>query len=265
MPPQLGPQYDLAARLTYLEQRLARLEQNGLGQAFSSTQSDGSPGLAIQQATTASGATVTRWYQGPNTSRDPNTGLHPALMYIGQLVDGVTHTPLDNGVIVFYPDEAHQMVNLSPNGVQLFGNDGGQIFSNDTTSGAGLARPYLPYPHPGPTDALKWPTTSAGSWGEIARSLVNWQHPRVYVTGSVYAPTGVTGDAHVVLRDSNFNTLVTGATHTASNGGFANFGEYLTLPSGNNGQFGYISVEAQVSGGTGQVYADTQGIYGVQS
>lgn len=257
---QLGPQYDLAKRIAQLEQLVAQLAANQLGQAFSATQSDGSLGMAMLQSTQGAGATQTVWYQGPNSPRDPNTGQHPLLVYIGQTVVGGVFS--DNAVIFLYPSGVESMT-VGAGGVGVLDTRGNVVFTTDAPSGQGLGRPWIPIQAPVVADASKWPSTTATSWGEIARSYVNEQHPKIQWAADGYCPTG-TGQVQMLVRDFSNNVMASGPVHTVSSG-FGAWTDVLTLPDGFDLQDHYISVMAQMTSGTGSIASQTWELYGRQS
>ena len=256
--PNLGPDYDLAVRLKRVEDTLARMGLNPLGQALSASQSDGTLGMSVLQD--FAGITVTRWYQGPSTPKDPQTGQHPMLIYIGQTVSG--GLPSDNAMLCFYPSGGESMV-VGTGGVGVLDTKGNTVFTPDQTAGEGLATPWIPLPMPQVADASKWPSTTATSWAEIARCYPLDQHPKIQWSGSSYAPSG-TGQVQLVVKDFSSNVLASSPVHTASSG-FAQWTDVITMPAGQYGQNHFISVMAQLTSGTGSVGAITYSLYGRQS
>lgn len=253
---QLGPEYDLAVRLAALEARLAALESNGLAQALSMTQSDGSVGMALgQDEATGSG----RWifYQGVTTSRDPETGLHPTLMYVGELYS--SGTPVDSGMIMYRPDGSQSMT-VGAGGAGFLDKGRRTVVSTDETSGEGLARPHIPLPTPQATDSSKWITTTAAGWTEIAASVAEMQQPKIRWDGEA---TG-TGDVQLLVKDfSSGATLASSSVWSPGGGPFA-WPDTFSLPAGLFGQKVVLSVQARATGGTSVSYV-TRALYGVQS
>jgi hypothetical protein len=261
--PNLGPQYDLAQRLSKLEQLVQALAGNQLGQAFSATQSDGSLGLTIQQNTAGAGSLGTRWYQGPNTARDANTGQHALLLYIGQLFVG--GTPIDNGVLL-YRANGGQIAALGAGGFEFHdltssSTSGGNIVvSTDQASGEGLATPWVALPTPVETGVAYWPHTNGS--GVVAQSYFHAQHPKVWWSASCTADAGTSGTVSLTL--SNGSQSVTTPNFSAVNGSFTGIDVVLTLPKPFYGQSWSASVNVSASGG-GNVYVQTNALSGRQS
>lgn len=255
--PYLGPDYELAARLRRIEDQLSRLAANPLGQAFSSSQSDGSVGLVIGQYNGGSGATALQFFQGPNTPRDPNTNQHPLMLYIGQIEAGGVLE--DNGVLMYYPSGT-QLAALGQDGL-VFSDPGGRVVvSNDQTAREGLARPWIPLGQPAPTLYALWPHSSVS--GLIAELFFNAQHPKVYWNGSVAGDAGVTGSVQMTITVGSHS--VTGATHTFA-GTQTNFSETLTLPQPFFDYTATVQINGTITGGTGNLYCNTWQLVGCQS
>lgn len=194
--PQLGPEYDLARRLDRIERALSTVLQ-GLGQSFSSTQSDGTLGLEIMQDQSNQGATVTAWFQGPRTAVDPQTGQHPPLLVIGETVVG--GVPGDSAVIGYYPSGNTSMT-LGAGGLGIFDATNNVVFTPDQTAGQGLSRPYIPgvfYR----SDYPDWPTVTGSAFATKYRARMPKQHPKLLVY--CYASTdgtGTTGQVQVLVN-----------------------------------------------------------------
>lgn len=261
--PALGPDYDLAVRLRRLEDAVARLQANPYGQAFSSTQSDGSIGVQISEDPT-SGATAMVFLQGPTSSRDPNTNQHPMLLYIGQLYSG--GQPVDSGAIWYRPTGTESAV-IGNKGVQIFDPKGNRMFGTDEyasgSSGEGLTDPFLNLPFPVALDAAKYPKTTSGSWTSIAQMEFIAVHSRLFHYARTYADSGTTGNARIQLVDGNANVVATGATAGIASGTFGSMADTLALPAGFYRQGYTLNVQAQVTSGTGNVYAQTFVCYGL--
>lgn len=252
----LGLDYDLAKRLAAVERAVKLLAGNQLAQAFSATQSDGSVGLSITQA--SNGATSFRVYQGPSTARDPNTGLHAALLYIGQLV--VNGQPSTSGLILTRPT-GKQIMTAGAGGFGLFDAQQNLIFAPDETSGVGIALPWLALPTPQPLGTSTWPGTTSTSWTAIAQASVNLQQPKIRWSASVYCPPGVSGEVQLMLPSG----VPLGQVWPCGPG-FTGIGEVCTVPAGTAflAETGVI-VNAAVTAGSGQVQCQVFGLWGRQS
>jgi hypothetical protein len=255
---QLGPQYDLAARLAALEDQVRRMQSNGLGQAFSSTQSDGSVGMQIGQNPNGSGATATQWYQGPTTSRDPNTGLHPGLAYIGELFSG--GVSVDSGAIFARPDGSTSMV-IGNRGVQIVDKFNNTVVGTDefgaSPTGKGLAYPLIGYGPALPSVGTNWPSTTAASLSSVAILSFPAQHAQVAWSGQVYCPAGTTGQVQVQI-----NNGAAGPVHSCG-AGYTTIGPEL-IPLGTWGVRQGLTLTglAAVTSGAGPIYFGINGVWG---
>lgn len=260
--PNLGPSADLAVRLANLEDQVRRLQQNPLGQAFSATQSDGSVGLQVYQDPTT-GSLNWVLYQGPNSTRDPNTGLHPIMAYLGQLFSG--GVPVDSGVLFNRPNGVQSAV-IGNRGVQIFDAKHNQVFATDEYAsgsfGEGLQEPSIPIPLPVPVAVLSWPKTNTS--GTLAESSFRAQHSHVFYSGFGYCDAGTTGTVQVVIQDSTGATVATGTSYAMSNAAVQGFGETLALPAGFFSAGYTMKVNASASGG-GNTYAQLVAAYGTSS
>lgn len=252
--PNLGPEYDFAARLRRLEQLVGLIAGNPLGQAFSSTQSDGSVGISITQNAQGNRATALQFYQGPTTSRDANTGLHPVLMYIGQLWSN--GQPVNSGIIMYRPN-GRQIATFGDGGPALFDAAGNRMLTTDETAGWGIQDPWIPLPTPVPSGLSSWPSTAATAWTTIASSNAYIQHAKIRWNGWGYAPSGVTGQFRLLVNGQQY-----GQVWSATNQ-YTAIAEDIALPAGNQWLNGYeVDLQAQVTAGTGTVSGQVYGVYG---
>lgn len=81
--------------------------------------------------------------------------------------------------------------------VQVFDRRGNVVLADDAALG-GLARPYIPYPLPGPADAARWESTGSTDWTTLYRGPGLVQHPRLHC---VVAAEGTTGAEVRLLVD----------------------------------------------------------------
>lgn len=249
--PNLGPEFDLAQRLTALERAVRNLGGQAMLQAASSTQSDGTVGLFIGETT--GGATALIVYQGPGASTDPNTGQHPMLLYVGQL--DVNGSVANSGVIASRPNGI-EIMTLGDGGCGIFDAFQNLMLASDEVAGWGLRDPWIPLPTPAPATAGNWPYTTNTSWTTIASSSVVLQHPRVKWNGYGYMGAG----------SAQFRLLVNGqalgAVFTATNG-YVPIAEEFNLLAGSQWQNGVeVDLQAQVTSGTGNAAGQVTGIYG---
>lgn len=248
---QLGPNYDLAQRLKRVEDYIARQQQNPIGQAFSATQSDGSIGLQISQTTNGAGATALVVYQGPQTARDPSTGQHPMLLWLGQL--WVNGAPSDNGAIFFRPDGTESVI-IGDRGVQIVDKGGKTVVSSDENSGEGLATPWIELGQPTSSHFSHWPYTNSGTSALIAEKFFQAQHPKIYWNASVAGDPGVSGTVQATIT-VNGQTVQSGSY--SYSGSQVNISELITLPQPFFGHAATFAINGSLSGGSGNLYCAT--------
>jgi hypothetical protein len=197
---------------------------------------------------------VDTFYVGPITPALPDGSYQPGV--IVRRNDGTTALLLWDPI----PDPG------GPNGYSQFlgwyDRTGHAIVTDDTDSGQGIARPWLPLPLPQSTLIASWPSTSSTTDGIIAESQASLQQVKLWWNASTIADPGVTGT--VQLKISYGSTTVTSDPHPiTATLGFIN--DVITLPDGFFGQSAVIDVMAHVTGGTGKVYCQTWTLYGRQS
>lgn len=262
MVPNLGPQYDLAARLAALEDTVRRMQSNPLAQAFSMTQSDGSVGMELgQDPGTGSG----RWivYQGTTTSRDPNTDQHPIFMYLGELV---SNGKIVNTGAIFVRSGGQESMTIGDGGAGILDKTGWAVFTTDETAGEGIANPWIPLPALQPVDTSTWPATTATTWTTIAENEFRAQHSQIWWAADTYADTGTNGQVRVtVINIGDGSTVATGSTFSVTGGAFGSASDTFALPAGFWGQTYSLQLQAQVTSGTGNVRAGTFAAYGRSS
>lgn len=259
--PNLGPSFDLASRLAAIEDQLRRMQANPLGQSFSATQSDGSVGMSISQDIQGDGGTLTRWYQGPTTGRDPSTGQHPLLAYIGQVFVG--GAPVDSAMIFFRPGGSASLL-LGSRGVELLDTQSNQVFSTDeygsSPSGIGLNTPWIPLGQPIPAvpSNAGWPGTSASSMTEVSLLTFPAQHAQLTWYGYAWCPAGATGQVRVQL-----NNGAAGAIHTVG-AGFTPITETIALGAGSWSWQEVLTLtgNAALTSGTGPIQFAIHGVWG---
>lgn len=256
--PNLGPGYDLATRIKRLEDRLDRLAANPLGQNFSARQSDGSVGLQIGQDG-GTGATAMRFRQGTTTTRDPNTGEHPTLLYIGEVVSGGVYA--DSAAIFFRPNGSESAV-IGNRGVQIIDASSNTVVSSDENSAEGLGRPWIPLPTPASTRFAHWPAANSSSASLMAECFFDGQHPKVYWNASVGGDPGVSGTVQMTISSPS------GSVSTASysySGTQVDIDETLVLPKPFFDVGFTLQILGSVTGGTGNIYCQTWELVGRQS
>lgn len=258
---QYGPDYDFATRLRRIEDYLSRQMQNQIGQALSTTQSDGSIGIQIGQD--SGGAAGLTFRQGPGTPRDASTDQHDIFAYLGQIYSGGTLE--DAGALFYRPDGSQSQV-IGNRGTQIIDPHGHQVVTTDeygsSPSQIGLNTPWLNLGQPQPLDASKWPQTTSTSLAEVSLLAFPAQHAQISWYGTTYCPAGTTGEVQVTV-----NNGAAGATH-AVGAGFTNIGpETIPLGSGLWSWQEMLQVigNAQVTSASGYVAFMIYGVWGAGS
>lgn len=254
---QLGPAYDQAVRLRNLEERLARLEGNELGQAFSTTQSDGSVGMQLGQYAGNNGANAMLFYQSTDTPRDSQTGQHPTFLYVGEVYS--SSGPNHAGAVFFRPDLSESAV-VGSSGLQILDKVGNRVVGSDeygtSPSGKGLNSPWVSCGAPIANDVAKWPQTTSASLVNVSILSFPTQHANITWTGQAYCPTGTTGQVQVQL-----NSGAAGPVHTVGSG-FTTITETIPLGTWSFQQVLALTGNAAVTAGAGPIYFGIYGVWG---
>lgn len=131
-----------------------------------------------------------------------------------------------------------------------YDRSGNAVMTDDTVSGQGLGRPYLPgvaYP----SQARHWPSGGTTGWEPLYRVMHNKQQPRLFARAWGSCDTaGTTGQMRLMVDGNQL-----GATQNVN---AAAVTEFAFGPAPVAGTFGqYLSVELQVqrTAGTGAVQA----------
>lgn len=141
--------------------------------------------------------------------------------------------------------------NMPVQPIRMWDAKGNIIFAEDAQN-FGLAKPYLPYPLPGPEDATKWQSTGSTSWQTLYSSQAIIQHPRLYCKID-YAFAGDGGEIRLLVNDQQVG------------------------PTGKNGLWFYekigvaydadvtFKVQARAANSKSTVWCIPRALYGVQS
>ncbi|GGZ13446.1 hypothetical protein [Streptomyces nitrosporeus] len=73
--------------------------------------------------------------------------------------------------------------------VQILDRRGNVVVADDAVQG-GLARPYIPYPLPGPAGAARWESTGSTEWTTLYQGPGIVQHPRLHCVVAAEGSTG---------------------------------------------------------------------------
>ncbi|MER7153756.1 hypothetical protein [Streptomyces lydicus] len=138
-----------------------------------------------------------------------------------------------------------------------------QVIADDTVSGAGLARPYLPV-QMGPSIQSGWdywPRNSTTTMAELWRGMIYKQQPRVVVVMDAAMDTsGATG-----FIEMRINGIAQGSpTSVDFNGNYYTLGPF-DLTSFAHMQQVAISVHGRRNTGTGTIRASVYSAYTIQS
>ena len=148
----------------------------------------------------------------------------------------------------------------------FYDRDGRSVFSEDTVSGSGLARPYLPVPmapaYQGGWDY--WPRTSSTTAQELWTAKMYKQQPKLIVTFRAAVDTsGATGVVDLTVGLANTTNVVASAT-VAFSVDYFTFGP-IDLTAYAHMQQLDVKLRAYRTAGTGTVRASLLSAYTVQS
>lgn len=147
--------------------------------------------------------------------------------------------------------------------LQWFDRAGHVVVSDDTNGGVGLATPYLPLANP--VDVISFPlsNTTAAAWTELARGVCYRHHPKFYA--QILAATDAGTTANVRIRYTASTVIGTAKSVGAGTTALLGWGPTALPAPATMPEFQNISIEAQVTGGTGRVGVRSLGIWGTQS
>jgi hypothetical protein len=136
---------------------------------------------------------------------------------------------------------------------------GNAVFAEDTTSGVGLALPYLPINF-APARFTDWLATTSAAYEDVHRATLKKQQPFAYVVvGHTADASGTTGQLQLTINGTSYGTptAVTFTVGTVTIGPFP-------LPGQFNDQV-ELRVQAQRTAGTGNVRCHILAASGIQS
>lgn len=136
---------------------------------------------------------------------------------------------------------------------------GNTVFADDTASGQGLARPWLPIPW------RTYPSTSTSSadFQTVAMAVLRKQHPKLDIDVWTTIPAGATAEYRVIA--STYTGLVTLFTGSAGEvlEGFTSWSD-LTVPGDYDDEI-YLLLQVRLASGTGPVSAEYGSIWARQT
>lgn len=138
----------------------------------------------------------------------------------------------------------------------FYDREGNNVFAEDTNSGAGLARPYLPLNAPVANDSTTWPKGFAATFTAIATSYnTKWQ-PRMRVFALTTVIGTATGDVQLAIDGNPWGAAVTAGSPLDVTD---------VIPDVRIGRQFQLEVQARRLTGTGSIAAQVFMIYGCQS
>lgn len=268
------PMAALARRIQSMERDVQELKQQLgalTGMTYSGNEIRLEPGT---QLTVADGALNVEGGDGVQVTAEGGISVFDqrtdkSVVYIGSNVNAA------NGVqqMVFevWRDDGTQVLGMADNGVvpghphqqalQWWDRQGNIVFADDTVSGQGLATPWIP--GGGFVDYLAAPTavTNSATYTSIQIAQYYKQHPNVVVALVIRSDTGTTGNVRLV--DENGAAIGAPIAVAAASFFIAQIG-----PAAVPGTWGLgknLFIQAQRTGGTGNIGVRGMSAYGVQS
>jgi hypothetical protein len=197
---------------------------------------------------------------------DPNSGNRVFFVGEGGMNDGsgrmqavVDLSRQDGTAALQLADDGTAPGHTIQQALQWFDRDGNTVAADDTLSGQGLARPYIPVGFF--TDNTVPTSTTTSTTFTTLQTLVGYkQHPKVAGQILVYADAGTTGAIQLVDQSSNVlftSTLISGQFNYVPFGPVAIAGTH-ELPIS-------LNIQGKVLTGAGKVGARGVAAIGVQS
>lgn len=144
-----------------------------------------------------------------------------------------------------------------------YDREGNLLLGDDTTSGRGIARPYIPWEVKDENGSDYTTPNSTASFLDV-HYISGWiQHPRMKVPMTVIAPS--TGAGEVQIVDDATGAVVAGPTAVATNTSIAPFYEFNVTPTTSMWEYHYFRVQTRRTSGTGNITSRVWSAYGVQS
>lgn len=211
----------------------------------------------------ATGATIS---SGGLTFIDPNTGNVTGQIGLGGFNDGSGRTQMrtafyraDGSLAFIIADLGSVPGHTFAQALQLFDRLGNIWAADDTTSGQGIAKPYIPIGFF--TDNTVPTSTTTSTSFTTLQTLVGYkQHPKVIMQVLVYADSGTTGVIQVVDQAGN---VLGSTTLTSGQFGYVTFGPVAL--AGAHELAVSLNIQGKVTSGAGKVGARGVSAHGVQS
>lgn len=187
------------------------------------------------------------------------TPMGEDLLYLGRVQPDRENGAPQQGLLLRRDDGSLALTVLTPDPgstpvqpVRIFDRRGNTVFADDAER-YGLARPYLAYPLPGPTDTARWASAGTTDWTTLYRGTGIAQHPRLYCR------IGVAGGAGSAVR-----LLVDGVPTGPEGGPGADLDFTEVLPAEYGGTVTF-EVQARVAATGDTVRCLPLALYGVAS
>lgn len=141
----------------------------------------------------------------------------------------------------------------------IYDRAGNILFSDDTDSGQGIARPYLAYAFYSGRFTDTPSVTSSGTFETLWQAVGYKQNPRLFVGASSLADSGITGEVRVLVNGTQLGTTqaVTASPVAHSFGPAAIPGSHMSSLT--------IQIQARVTAGTGNLRVLPSSANGFQS
>jgi hypothetical protein len=231
----------LTAQIEDLRRRVRQLEA---GNRLSMAQIGGPSGGRLQVVDRAGNVIA---YIGEFLPAQPDGDPQPGLYF-----------RREDGTLAFAIFDPAPLVNGYHQFWGLYDRGGNLIASEDTTSGQGLARPYLPFPFVNVTTTT-WPTTTSATMVDLQYAIHDVQHPQVEVWVQAAVDAATVGEFQLVQG----STIIGPATQITGP-----IVQYVTWTAPVTGAFGE-KIDLHVAGrrvsGAGNVRAIVVGSWAVQS
>jgi hypothetical protein len=131
------------------------------------------------------------------------------------------------------------------------------VVSDDSTSGVGLARPYIGSAQFSPLDTSLWPSTTSSSFGVMWQGHWVKQHPWVDVRFASVTDSSTTGEVKVIANGASTTVSVPANDDTVRSAQFAIPGVHM--------QQMLIQISVRRTGGSGAVLVYPYSVFGIQS
>ncbi|XQE88141.1 hypothetical protein ACN24M_24710 [Streptomyces microflavus] len=138
----------------------------------------------------------------------------------------------------------------------FYDRSGNNILAEDTSSGVGLARPYLPLNAPVALDSTTWPRGFAATFSTISVAWNTLWQPKMRLYALTSTVGTATGEVQVLVEGNPWGPVVTAG---------AAFDHTDVIPDVQLGRQFQIEVQARRLTGTGSIAAQVFMIYGRQT